>query len=207
KRQDLNPRLRFAKLPVDYSQDAAETAIPIGKQINILRFASDPGGHVADIQPYRDEKYLIDRHPPRAIQRVADFSLEPPLLGHRVLRKTSNEEIRGFDGGFDRPRPVLPWQELAPVDPRLKAMRLKLIAEPVDCSRILVDVRHKYAGRRARHESIAILSVRLENSQAAKHDGLAFLQAFAHDERHLLGRRTVTVFHDDGSPCRPAVQT
>ena len=61
--------------------DPPEASVPIRKQIDILDLALDSGRHDATVEAHGDEKDVIQRNTPRAIQRIPDFGLKPAFFG------------------------------------------------------------------------------------------------------------------------------
>lgn len=100
--------------------DPPQASPPIRKQIDILNLAPDSGRHPAAVQAYGDKKNVVQWNLPRAIQSKTDLGLKSAFFSRRILREARDDNIGGFDGVFDGARPVLPRQQLAPVNPGSK---------------------------------------------------------------------------------------
>ena len=116
------------KLATDDGHDPPQAALPIRKQIDILNLAPDSSRHRAAVQTDGDEKNVIQRNAPRAIQSITDFGLKPAFLGYRMPREARYDKIGGLNGVFDGSRPVLAGQQLAPVDPGIETLGFERVA-------------------------------------------------------------------------------
>src|SRR5258707_749440 len=88
----------FAQLPFYKRHDPTQPAIPIGKDIDVVNFASDPPRHAALVEPHRNQEGFVQWNALGAIESIADLGLERSLFPNRLVRETSDEEIRGLDG-------------------------------------------------------------------------------------------------------------
>src|SRR5579863_1500509 len=101
--------------------------LPIRKQVDILRLPLDRARHSAGVQPHGKHEDLVQRHPPCAVQCIADLRLKASPLRHRLPREAGHEKIRPFNRRFDGPRPILSREQLPHIHPRFEPRRCQSV--------------------------------------------------------------------------------
>ncbi len=141
--------------------------------------------HGALVQPDRHNVDLVQRHLPRAIQRIADFRLEATLFAHRLPGETRHEEIRAINRRLDRPRPVLPGQQLSYIHPGIEPRTIQIFVEPHSEVLIFASVGDKDLWQRSRLEAEAAPRIRVKDAQPVDLYRLPFSHAAQHNACHL----------------------
>ena len=137
----------------------------------------DARGHYAGVQPNRHEENLVERKPLCTIQRVADLRLESAFFAYRMPRKAGHKKVRGFNGLFDRSRPVLARQQPAAIQPGLESVSLQRLENPLGRHGVLLHISHEHLRPVARQEPEAPLRVGYKRAQTIDLHGGAFGQA------------------------------
>jgi hypothetical protein len=168
-----------------HGEQAAEPFAPIREQVYILKLFLDAGGHATIVQAHGDDKDFVQWNAPGALQAITDFRLKPTLFAHRVSGIASHEEIGGLNRFLDRPRPILPRHQFAPIHPGREGMLVESAKEPVGGGCIFLHVGQEYLWQAAWPETEPAAGARAERAQAVNLYGLPFLQALSHNRGDL----------------------